>query len=374
MLSQAEIDALLSGALEIEDTSQRERVNLKELMEEDGAIPTKEEVISTQPAKIPGATTAVAPSPTRTIGGRSIRPYNFWSPDHFSKEHLRAVELIHEDLAERLTASLPSYLRTNLRPRVVHTEHGRFHDFLKDMPPNVLFNLLTLAPLPSRVIITISPDISYYILELVLGGRGEGKRENRSLTEIDQSLIQGMIEHMLNDIKAAWSKVVAVEPAIEDSTVNQHWVHMMMGNDRVMLITMELPMQDLTGTMDIYIPFSTLKPIINVLNPHVWISGRKVQQANPLSKQKVFQRLSQTYVDVRVILGKAKLTVSDLIHLQVGDIIQLDTAIEQTLPVYIADQKRFLARPGKAGKYTVVKIEKVIDPTDLDQISLLIER
>jgi flagellar motor switch protein FliM len=44
------------------------------------------------------------------------------------------------------------------------------------------------------------------------------------------------------------------------------------------------------------------------------------------------------------------------------------------LPVYIADQKRFLARPGKAGKYTVVKIEKVIDPTDLDQISLLIER
>jgi len=366
MLSQAEIDALLSGSLEIEDTSQRERVNLKELMTEE-VPPTKEAYIPTPSADVP--LTA-----TRTISGRSIRPYNFWSPDHFSKEHLRAVELIHEDLAERLTASLPSYLRTNLRPRVVHTEHGRFHDFLKDMPPNILFNLLTLAPLPSRVIITISPDISYYILELVLGGRGEGKRENRSLTEIDQSLIQGMIEHMLNDIKAAWSKVVAVEPGIEDSTINQHWVHMMMGNDRVMLITMELPMQDITGTMDIYIPFSTLKPIINVLNPHVWISGRKIQQANPLSKQKVFQRLSQTSVSLRVMLGKAQLSVSDMINLQVGDIIQLDTSIEQTLPVFVADQKRFLARPGRAGKYMVVKIENVIDPTNLDQINLLIER
>ncbi len=365
MLSQAEIDALLSGSLEIEDTSQKERVNLKDLMTVDNG--EKKEA----PAAVPHINEISAP---RTISGRNIRPYNFWSPDHFSKEHLRAVELIHEDLAERLTASLPSYLRTNLRPRVVHTEHGRFHDFLKDMPPNVLFNLLTLAPLPSRVVITISPDITSHILELVLGGRGEGKRENRSLTEIDQSIIRGMIEHMLNDIKAAWSKVVAVEPAIEDSTVNQHWVHMMMGNDRVMLITMELPLQDITGTMDIYIPFSTLKPIINVLNPHVWISGRKIQQNNPLSKQRVFQRLSQTNASVRVILGKARLTVDDMLHLQPGDVIQLDTPTEQALPVFVAEQKRFLARPGRSGKYIVVKIEKIIDPTDLDQIGLLLER
>jgi flagellar motor switch protein FliM len=361
MLSQAEIDALLSGSLEIEDTSQKERVNLKDLMGP-GAEEKKE------------APVALGMPHPRTISGRNIRPYNFWSPDHFSKEHLRAVELIHEDLAERLTASLPSYLHTNLRPRVVHTEHGRFHDFLKDMPPNVLFNLLTLAPLPSRVIITISPDISYYILELVLGGRGEGKRENRSLTEIDQSLIRGMIEHMLNDIKAAWSKVVAIEPGIEDSTINQHWVHMMMGNDRVMLITLELPMQDITGTMEIYIPFSSLKPIINVLNPHVWISGRKIQQANPLSKQRVFQRLSQTSAQVRVILGKAKVTVSDLLSLDLGDVIQLDTPVGQALPVFVAEQKRFLAHPGRAGKYIVAKIDKVIDPTNLDQIGLLLER
>ena len=371
MLSQAEIDALLSGSLEIEDTTHSERVNLKDLMGE-GADAARTSEASLGGASVAGVVLGDI-APVRTIHGRSIRPYNFWSPDHFSKEHLRAVELIHEDLAERLTASLPSYLHTNLRPRVVHTEHGRFHDFLKDMPPNVLFNLLTLAPLPSRVVITISPDICYYILELVLGGRGEGKRENRALTEIDQSLIRGMIEHMLNDIKAAWSKVVGVEPAIEDSTINQHWVHMMMGNDRVMLITMELPLQDVTGTMDIYIPFSTLKPIINVLNPHVWISGRKILQGNPLSRQRIFQRLSQSTVELRVILGKSLISVNELLQLELGDIITLDTSTDQTLPVFVADQKRYLARPGRAGKYMVVKIDKIIDPSDLSQIGLLLE-
>ena len=353
MLSQAEIDALLSGSLELEDSSKEESVNLKELM---NTGVEKPEVVG----------------PIRTTGGRTIRPYNFWSPDHFSKEHLRAVELVHEDLAERLTATLPSYLRTNLRPRVVHTEAGRFHDFLKDMAPNTLFHLITLAPLPSRVVITISPDICFHILELVLGGRSESKRNNRNLTEIDQSLLQGMIEHMLNDIKAAWSKVVAVEPAIEDSTINQHWVHMMMGNDRVMLVTLEMPLQEITGTMEIYIPFSTLKPIIQVLNPHVWISGRKVHQSNPLSRQKTFQRLTQTTLPIRVVLGKAQISVKDMIHLQPGDIIQLDTGIQQNLAVYVADQKRFLAKAGYSGKYMVAQIKKVIDPMDLDQIGLLL--
>ena len=91
MLSQAEIDALLSGSLELEDSSKEESVNLKELM---GTGEEKPEVADS----------------IKTTGGRNIRPYNFWSPDHFSKEHLRAVELVHEDLAERLTATLPSYL------------------------------------------------------------------------------------------------------------------------------------------------------------------------------------------------------------------------------------------------------------------------
>lgn len=353
MLSQAEIDALLSGSLELEQTTKEESVNLKELM---GTEAEKPEVVG----------------PMRTSGGRNIRPYNFWSPDHFSKEHLRAVELVHEDLAERLTATLPSYLHTNLRPHVVHTEHGRFHDFLKDMPPNTLFHMLSLAPLPGRVVITISPDISFHILELVLGGRSEGKVENRNLTEIDQSLMQGMIETMLNDIKAAWSKVVAVEPAIEDSTVNQHWVHMMMGNDRVMLITLEMPLQEVTGTMDIYIPFSTLKPIIQVLNPHVWISGRKVHQTNPLSRLKTFQRLSQTTIPIRVVLGRAQISVNDMIHLQPGDIIQLDTGIQQDLAVFVADQKRFMAKAGSSGKYMVAQIKTVIDPMDLNQIGLFL--
>ena len=251
MLSQAEIDALLAGAIEIEEHNGQGRVNLAELM---GQEPAAQKAQTSE---------------------RNVQPYNFWSPDRFSKEQMRAVEMVHEDLAERLTTSLPSFLRTNLRPRVVHIEQGRFHDFLKDLPANSLFHVITLAPLPGQLVLMISPDIGVVILEQRLGGRVDREKRERNLTEIDQSLLRGLVEHMMNDLKAAWSKVVTVEPGIEDTTVNQHWVQMMMGNERMMLVTFELTIQDTTGTMNIYIPFSMLKPIANDLNPHAWIAGKK---------------------------------------------------------------------------------------------------
>ena len=338
MLSQSEIDALLSGAIELDQKDGVSRVNLAELMDPAGEHPKQ-----------------------HTDGhNNNIQPYNFWSPDRFSKEQIRAVELVHEDLSERLTTSLPTFLRTNVRPRLVHTEQGRFHDFVKDFPTNSLFHMITLVPLPSQMIITISPNVSYMILEQRLGGKIEGRFKERPLTDIDQSLLRGLVEHMLGDIKAAWSKVVAIEPTLEDSTTNQHWVQMIMGNERVMLLTFELNIQGITGTMSIFIPFTTLKPIANVLNPHIWIAGRKELQQDPVARQVVLENAYQVDLPITVILGEADLKLGEIVNLSLGDVIQLNTSISEPLLVKVSDKDQFYARVGKAGKQLGVQITGIL--------------
>jgi flagellar motor switch protein FliM len=338
MLTQAEIDALLSGSIEIEQPNSQGSVNLAEIMGTPGT------------------------SNRDRIPEKQVRPYNFWSPDHFSKDQMRAVELVHEDLAERLTSSLPSFMRASLRPRVVHSEQGRFHDFLKDLPSSSLFHLITLAPLPGQMILTISPDVSYVILEQRLGGQGSQGKKNRPLTEIDQFLLRGLVEHMLNDIKASWSKVVAIEPGLEDSTVNQHWVQMVMGNERVMLITFEMAFHNVTGTMNIYIPFTMLKPIANVLNPHVWFSGRKEKQVDPDARQKTIENLAQVFLSVRVFLGTAELSFKELNLIKPGDIIPLEAPVTQDLNVQIADRTCFKAKVGKVGSRLAAQITSLEVP------------
>lgn len=338
MLSQSEIDALLKGAIEIEEKDGGGSVNLAEIMG--------------QPASSSSSGKSSDPL-------KKIQAYNFWSPERFSKEQIRAVELVHEDLAERLSTSLPTYIRTGLRPRLVHTEQGRFHDFLKDLPEQSLFHLITLAPLPGQMILTISPNVCHVILEQRLGGKMEGEPIVRALTDIDQSLLRGLVEHMLNDLKSAWSKVASIEPQLDDSTVNQHWVQMLMGNERVLLLTFELSINMITGTMNVYIPFSSLKPLAANLNPAVWVTGRKEKQTNPAARQMTLDLLYPVKLPVKVTVGKTRLSLGDVANLAVGDVIQTDTNIKNTLIMRVANEDLFNVQIGKVGKNIAVQVVSV---------------
>jgi flagellar motor switch protein FliM len=222
--------------------------------------------------------------------------------------------------------------------------------------------MITLAPLPGQVVLTISPDVAYVILEQRLGGRIEREGKSRSLTEIDQSLLRGMVEHMLNDFKAAWGKVVTIEPGLDDSTVNQHWVQMMMGNERVMLITFEMTVLGIAGTMNIYIPFNLLKPVANILNPHVWITGRKEKQIDPTARQRALDNLFKVKLLLRVYLGSTEISVRDIKQMQVGDVIPLNMSVNQGLPVQVADKICFTAHVGKTGKRIAAQITSVVTP------------
>lgn len=333
MLAQSEIDALLSGTINL-DQKGDDSLNLADMLHPAGEGAKSD---SSGEKKV-------------------VQTYNFWSPARFSKDQMRAVELVHEDLSERLTTSLPTFLRTNVRPRLALMEQGRFHDFINDFADQTLFHLITLAPLPGHMVLTLSHNISYLILEQRLGGKIEGRFTERSLTEIDQSLLRGLVEHMLGDVKIAWSKVASLEPSLEDSTINQHWVQMMMGNERVLLIAIEINIQGVTGTMSFFIPFNTLKPIGDVLNPHIWIAGRKEHQVDPVARQLAVQTMMKAVIPVKVLLGNADLTLKDLLNLSVGDVIELDQNIDKPLVVQVANKKQFYATVGKSRKRMGIQV------------------
>ena len=69
MLAQSEIDALLSGAIDMDQKNGGDRLNLAGMMGQPGEH-TKME----------------------TDGKKNIQAYNFWSPARFSKEQIRAGE------------------------------------------------------------------------------------------------------------------------------------------------------------------------------------------------------------------------------------------------------------------------------------------
>ena len=65
-------------------------------------------------------------------------------------------------------------------------------------------------------------------------------------------------------------------------------------------------------------------------------------------------------VPVKAVLGKTNITVTDFVNLQVGDIIRLDTEVEQDLNVYVGNIKKFTALPGTSKDRNAVRVTSVI--------------
>lgn len=329
MLTQAEIDALLSS----------------ELGQEDEAEPSAE--FAAPPAG----------GPARAGQTRRIRPYNFWSPERFSKNQMTAIGLVHEDLGQRLATSVPAYLLSEFRARLTHLEQGRFDDLAKGIPANTLYNILAFEPLPGRAVLIFSPEIAGVMLERLLGGGSRTPQSAaRPLTDIGQALLRGTVEFMLNDLKAAWSKVVALEPRLEDATVNHLWVSMLMRNAPVVLVFFELSLHGVTGTMNIYIPFSMLKPIASALTPTAWMARQDETRASDEARQAIAQTLAEARLPVWVELGQAELTMGQLTTLAAGDVLRLNTAIRQELSMWIGGEVRYPVLPGTLGSRLAVRI------------------
>ena len=145
---------------------------------------------------------------------------------------------------------------------------------------------------------------------------------------------------------------------------------MIMGNEKVMLLTFELTIHGTTGSMNFYLPFGTLKPIGAVLNPHVWISGRKEKVVDPVARELAMKNLFNVDLPVEVILGEAELSMSDILGLSSGDIIQLDNRQFDPLVMQVARQKLFNVHIGKVGTNLAVQVVSAIhDPAiNLQQI------
>ena len=62
---------------------------------------------------------------------------------------------------------------------------------------------------------------------------------------------------------------------------------------------------------------------------------------------------------MRAIMGRSAISVNDFIHLKPGDVIKVDTGIEDELDVYVGNIKKFSAIPGAYEDSYAVKIKTI---------------
>ncbi len=290
---------------------------------------------------------------------KQVKNYDFKRPVKFSKEHLRTLEIIHEHYGRLVSTNLPVYLRKNIQVSVASSETVTFEEFSNALSNPVILGIINFSPLPGNIIIDLSPNLGFAMIDRMLGGQGTPLEKNRDFSEIEMTILEKIIIVCMQLMREPWKNVVDISPMLERIETNPQFAQVIAPSDMVAIVTMNIKIGDVEGFMNICLPFFTLENVMDNLNTKYWYSTMK-ESDDENYEEYIESMIRRVSVPVKAVLGMSTISVNDFVCLQPGDIIRLDKDVDNELNVYVGNIKKFTALPGSSKDKYAVRVTSVI--------------
>ncbi len=290
---------------------------------------------------------------------RPVKDYDFKRPVKFSKEHLRTLEIIFEHYGRLLSTNLQVHLRKNVQVTVNSSETVTFSEFSNALSSPVILSIVNFMPLAGNIIMELSLNIGYAIIDRMLGGKGTTIERTKDFSEIEMAILEKIMVICMQMLREPWKNVVELNPVLDRIETNPQFAQIIAPSDMIAIVTLNIKIGDVEGLMNVCLPFFTLEDIMDNLNTKFWYST--IHESTDENYQKYLETLvKKVSVPVRAILGTSSVSVNDFMNLQIDDIIRLDSEINSDLIVYVGNIKKFTAVPGSSKDKYAVQVTSVL--------------
>lgn len=294
---------------------------------------------------------------------KGVKVYDFTRPSKFSKEQLRTLEIIFENYARLISTYLSGHLRTMVSAEVMNAEAVTYSEFSNALINPVILAVTDFRPLKGSILLELSPNMGFTIIDRVLGGSGSGLNSIRDFTDIERVILEKIFVQFVQLLVEPWQNVVELDPMLEKIETNSQVVQIISPNEIIALVTLNIKIGNVAGMMNICIPHLVIESIMDKLNTKFWFS-QKEQELGPSYEEYIQKMIEKSRVPVKVILGKTHITVKEFLELMRSDIIKLDKDIDSDLDVYVGNILKFTGTPGEYKNKVAIKINQVITRED----------
>lgn len=288
-----------------------------------------------------------------------VKKYDFKRPNKFSKEHIKTLEMIHENFARVASNYLTGHLRTSTLIKVISSEQTTFEEFIHSIPNPTILITMYMEPFEGVFMFETGPQYVFQIIDILFGGQGKSLIKTREFTEIEKNIIKRINLKLLENLKYAWEDIMDIDVKLDSLETNPVLNQVMAPNEPVALITLSVDINNSQSLMNMCLPYVSLEKYIDklVIQYKTITTNREENE----HKAKIEHNLSGVEVNSFVELGKSTITVEDFLNLSIGDCIRLDKKTAAPLDMYVENDVHFRVYPGLIGKKIGVQISEIID-------------
>lgn len=296
--------------------------------------------------------------------GPKIKTYDFKSPKKFTKEQIKALDSLHENFSRGLSSYFTSILHNVCEISVSQIEEQRYYEFSNALPENTLMGVIDLHSEDKTVsdtslLMDISNNLSFMIIDRLLGGSGSLIVPDRSFTDIERVILDDVVATITSYLGEAWCNYIPVETSLNSIETNARLLQAYSPQEIVVIVLLDVQMPDFQGTITLCLPSDGMESVVD--NFKIWHSRTGKQTDVTRSDDRrgvIMDTIKQSDLEIEAVLDHFTMTLSDILRLQNQDVIALNKKIDDTIQVKVEGELWYHA---KLGKTKLKKSVKLID-------------
>ena len=284
-----------------------------------------------------------------------------------SYERLPMLEIVFDRLVRIMSTSLRNFTSDNVEVGIDNIVSLRFGDYLNSIPLPAMLAVFKAEEWDNYGLMVVDSAMIYSIVDVLLGGRrgtAAMRIEGRPYTTIERTLVERLIHVVLADLSASFDPLCPVSFRFERLEVNPRFATISRLSNAAVLARLRIDMEDRGGRLELMLPYATLEPVRELLLQQ--FMGEKFGR-DSIWETHLAEELWNTEVELDVVLDEQVMRLSDIMRLQIGSRIVLNTQPDSTVALRCGATMLFEGRVGRRKNRVAVRIEH---PMIRDQVGL----
>lgn len=288
-----------------------------------------------------------------------VESYDFRQPKLFSKEIMRTLRTIHDVFSRNLSRIFSSSLRYKVDISLSKIIQLSSPDFVQNIESPSTIYLLSVDELGGEIIVVLPPEFCIHLIERQSGGQGRSLQERRTLTVIEEKIINRIIKNINNEIVSAWEPYM--DFSIDSTTYESKPENLHLASvDPTIIVKFKVDLGEEELEVGVSYSYSLLK---KAMSDTILKKGIKSKQEELSGEEmEAYRRtLQKAKVRIQPLLGTARLTLDEIINLKEGDTIPLKQKSDKPLEVRINGTTKLTAYPGVIQGRRAVKVFELLE-------------